>query len=140
MKFLEDAIQRRRVKEIRSRQGVLHFERFAIFQTSIASLYIHRIFKADEDDHLHSHPWNFLTVVLAGAYEALDLDGRKRKGPLSVSWMPRTGVHKIAAILDGPVTTLFLAFGRRQPWFYWVNGARVDSETYRTNKNRYRAS
>jgi len=127
-----------KVKEIRSRQGALHFERFAVFETSLLSLYIHRIHKADEDAHLHSHPWNFVAMVLSGAYTARDTRGSRRKGPLSVSWMTRNGFHKIESILDGPVTTIFLAYGKHQPWGYLVDGQTVDSETYRRLKNEKR--
>lgn len=127
-----------KVREIRSRAGVLHFERFAIFETSLLSLYVHRIYQADQDDHLHSHPWNFMTIVLWGVYMALGTAGRSRKGPLSFSSMTRKGFHKIDSILKGPVTTLFLAYGRRKQWYYLVDGMRVDSDTYRRIKHRYK--
>lgn len=130
MRFFQTAM------EIRSRTGVLHFRRFAIFETGFLALYVHTIFEGDKDEHLHSHPWNFLTVVLRGAYMARDQTSIQRKGPGSVSWMTRAGFHKIASILDGPVTTLFLTIGRPQVWYYLMDGVKVDSDTYRANKRR----
>jgi len=124
------------VMEIRSRAGVLHFRRFAIFQFSWIALYIHTIFQPDRDDHLHSHPWNFFTVVLRGSYMALGRRGREMKEPGSISWMTRAGFHKIEEIIHGPVTTLFLTVGRPQTWYYLVDGVRIDSDTYRKIKKR----
>ena len=120
-----------KVREIRSRKGELHFQRFAIFETSRVSLYIHRIHKADKDPHLHSHPWNFLTVVLSGSYVARGEEGDSVKSPGTWSAMNRHGFHKIQTILDGPVTTLFLAYGSRGPWYYDVDGKRIDNVFYR---------
>lgn len=129
----------KKVKEIRSRSGELHFERFAIIETSFFALYIHTIHKHDEDRHLHSHPWNFLTVVLTGAYLALGQDGSTTvKIPGTFSRMSRHGFHKIGRILDGPVKTLFFAWGKRSPWHYLVNGEKVESAKYRKMKHEGR--
>lgn len=130
MKFLQ------KVKEIRSKTGELHFQRYAIIETEWFALYVHRIHKEDQDKHLHSHPWNFLSMVLYGGYHELREDGRyKPKKPGTISWMSRNGFHKIAHIDRGPVTTLFFTFGPHQPWYYLVNGAEVESVEYRNLKN-----
>lgn len=123
------------VKEIRSRTGELHFQRYAIFETPILSLYIHKIYKRDEDLHLHNHPWNFITMVLDGGYEELLPNGKRNKIPGTISWMSRNGYHKINQIIAGPVTTIFLSFGKWMPWGYDVNGNHVESNLYRKMKN-----
>lgn len=125
-----------KVKEIRSREGVLHFERYAIIETSLFALYVHTIHKHDEDKHLHSHPWNFMTIVLSGAYLALAKNGFATiKSPGSFSKMSRHDFHKIGGILNGPVKTLFLAYGKRSPWHYLVDGEKVESSEYRRLKH-----
>lgn len=45
--------------------------------------------------------------------------------------MKRSGFHKIQFIEEGPVTTLFLAYGKRKPWHYLVDGSHVLSDKYR---------
>lgn len=131
MKFFQ------KVREIRSKRGILHFQRYAIFETSFLSLYIHRIYRRDEDEHLHSHPWNFITMVLWGAYTALDENmNLTRKGLGSWSWMTRHGYHKIFSIEKSPVTTIFLTYGKKGPWYYLVDGKPMFHETYRSMKNR----
>lgn len=124
-----------KVKEIRSRKGDLHFERYAIVQTSFFGLYVHTIHKADQDPHLHSHPWNFLTIVLKGAYRAKGEKGISLKKPGVVSWMSRQGFHKIEEIVHGPVKTLFFTFGRRKPWYYLVGRNQIESNLYRKMKH-----
>ncbi len=65
------------IKEIRSKEGILHFKRWEIFSSTKFnfSIYLHGIYKADQDLHLHNHPWNIATLILWGSYiEALDID------------------------------------------------------------------
>lgn len=125
-----------KVKEIRSKLGKLHFQRFAIFETDICAFYIHRIYRHDEDLHLHSHPWNFVSMILWGEYyEKVPSGNYNRKSPGTISHMTREGFHKIAYITKCPVTTLFFTYGKRQPWYYLVDGEKIESEKYRTMKN-----
>lgn len=56
------------VKEIRSKDGELHFQRWALFDNRWFGIYLHHILKADEDKHPHSHPWSFVAVILKGGY------------------------------------------------------------------------
>lgn len=123
------------VKEIRSQDGVLVFKRYAIFQTTFLSLYVHFIYQADKDKHLHNHPWNFLTMVLRGKYYVMLPNSVEIKRPGSLSFMTRKGYHKIAFVVGPPVVTLFLAVGKWTPWGYDVDGKHIDSVEYRTMKN-----
>lgn len=126
-----------KVKEIRSKTGKLHFQRFAIFETDACALYIHRIHRHDEDLHLHSHPWNFISLILWGEYWELVTSGDYRQKNFgTISRMTRNDFHKIAMITKGPVTTLFFTYGEHMPWYYYVNGRMIESEKYRTMKNK----
>ncbi len=67
------------IKEIKSKEGVLHFRRWNILTVSNRfinfSIYLHGIYKEDQDPHLHNHPWNIATIILWGSYiEELDAD------------------------------------------------------------------
>jgi hypothetical protein len=143
-----------KVKEIRSKEGELHFQRFAIVETSEFALYLHKIYKADKDLHMHSHPQNFKSIILKGSYleERLLVLGNgstfsdfSKKRFLTVSRMLKYSrenyfispvFHKIKVILKGPVYSLFFAFGPRERWSYYVNGYIWDFEYYRDFKNR----
>jgi hypothetical protein len=132
------------VKEIRSKTGRLHFKRFAIIETKNFALYIHRIYEHDRDIHLHTHPWNFKTVVLSGGYVEQYLgkdlfcepqEFTRVRRPFSYASGDRNYYHKILEITNGPVTTLFFTFGRHQPWYYSVGDTQIESEEYRRLKH-----
>jgi hypothetical protein len=136
------------VKEIRSKNGVLHFKRYAIFETELLSLYIHKIYEADKDAHLHSHPWNFASVILKGSYveQYIEINyteysiqsiyRHRTKRPLSFGFGSRRYYHKILRIENSPVTSLFFVFGPKKPWYYFINPFKnIESEEYRKLKN-----
>lgn len=128
MKFFQ------KVKEIRSKADELYFERYAIFEIeNFASLYIHRIHRADKDKHLHTHPWNFASVILRGSYQELTDDGIRIKRPLTFAFAGRHFCHKIQEIISGPVISLFFVYGKYKPWFYSLG--KVESTEYRRLKN-----
>ena len=123
-----------KVKEIRSKNGELYFERWAIIEISnFAALYIHRIHKADKDKHLHTHPWNFASVILKGSYIELCDDGKVVKAPGSISFAGRHFCHRIEEIISGPVWSLFFVYGKYKPWYYSLG--KIESQEYRKMKN-----
>lgn len=128
MKFFQ------KVKEIRSKTGELHFQRWAVFETSLVSLYIHKILKEDKDLHQHNHPWNFVSIILKGCYLVSELFAEdyshlylRHKSFGSVTKMTYDDFHKIVKIEKGPVWSLLLAYGKRKSWGYLVNGGIVES-------------
>lgn len=124
------------VKTIKSRSGLIHFKRFAIIQTPWFSLYIHRIYEADRDPHLHSHPWPFWTMILSGSY----WERTERGNTLRTAWNTKTGgydyFHKIDKIVDGPVTSIMIVGRRREDWYYKVDGQLVRFDQYRNDKRQ----
>lgn len=57
-----------RTKTIVSKEGHRHFRRFIIFECKWFGVYVHTIYRKDEDLHMHNHPWNMWTMVLSGSY------------------------------------------------------------------------
>ena len=72
--------------ELMSQQTVLYLRRFYIFRSSwigknFGDLYLHKIYRSDDDKDPHDHPWHFRTFVLKGGYtdegwQFTDLDGQ----------------------------------------------------------------
>lgn len=56
------------VKEIKSKAGEVHFQRYRLFQSRLFAIYLHYIAKSDEDKHPHNHPWSFTSIILKGGY------------------------------------------------------------------------
>lgn len=124
------------IKEIRSKKGVLHFRRWQLLKTPWFSIYIHGIYKEDQDLHLHNHPWNIFTILLKGWYvEKLERLERIRH-PLHFSFLTTKRFHKIKEILEGPVYTLAIVGRRINPkWGFSVNSQIIDTKEYRHLKN-----
>lgn len=129
----------KKIMEIKSKKGVLHFRRWRIMETPWFGIYIHGIYKADKDLHLHDHPWNYMSVVLKGAYlEASKVDGEIRMArPVQWKWNNATRFHKIALLVTPSVYTLFITGKKYREWGYDVDGVWVDNQTYRNTKNNF---
>lgn len=129
----------KKVKEIRSRNGELHFVRYALIEFDAFAIYIHRIYKEDNDKHLHDHPWNFIGIILNGtyveAYEAFDGIGFRPRRPFVPVRVPASGYyHKIASLGKKPVTTLVLRGRRIHEWGYKTSEGFVEAAEYRKRK------
>lgn len=125
------------IKEIKSKDGILHFRRWAVFQSKYFSIFIHGIYKEDNDAHLHNHPWNLLTIVLSGSYiEELENANLIVRGFLNIGYRSRAKYHKIFKLTSKEVKTLAFVFGKRNDnWGYNVDNKHVIHTEYRTNKN-----
>ena len=126
------------VKEIKSKDGVLHFRRWNLFSCPWFSIHIHKIYKSDED-HPHSHPWNFISIILAGGYfEDLTImpcqvTRKVTRRFCSFAFRRFGDYHKITLIK--PTTTLVFT-GKRldENWGYYVDGNRIRHVEYRQAK------
>src|SRR5487761_2675657 len=56
------------VKEIVSKEGVVHFRRYRLLTTPWFNVYVHNILASDEDNDPHDHPWGFAALMLWGSY------------------------------------------------------------------------
>lgn len=140
------------IKEIKSKGGELHFRRWRILETPWFNIYIHGIYKEDEEAHLHDHPWNYLSIVLRGYFSERTLnydvitDENKKEwksrrieenviGPSSFIYRKAESFHKIQKLHSNAVFTLFFTGKRKREWGYDLSGNWVDHITYRKMKN-----
>lgn len=121
------------IKEIKSKQNILHFRRWRIFCSKYFNIFIHGIYKEDNDTHLHNHPWNLLTIVLYGSYiEELENDILNKRTFLNIGYRNRNKYHKINTLLSKKVYTLAFTFGKRNDdWGYNVNNKHIIFNQYR---------
>lgn len=123
------------IKEIRSKDGVLHFRRWQLFKCKWFSIYLHGIYESDKDQHLHNHPWDYRSIVLKGSYIEETESGLNILSPGKVSKRVGSDYHKINRLLSKSVYTLFIVSPIKRIWGYLVNGKWMDHETYRNRKN-----
>lgn len=123
------------IKEIKSKTGVVHFRRWELLKTPWFSIWLHGIYKEDQDEHLHNHPWDFISVVLWGSYlEALKTKVNTQF-PGRINVRNGVGYHKILKLLTKTVYTLFFVTKPKREWGYCVDDKFVDNVTYREMKN-----
>lgn len=124
------------VREIVSKAGVVHFRRYRVLWTPWVSIYVHHILEADQDKHLHNHPWNFWGVILRGGYLELLEDNQpvSRKAG-SCGYRSVNEFHKIKE-LYAPTWSLCVMGGRAGVWGYSTEDGFVDHESYRRLKNQ----
>lgn len=121
---------------------------------------LHFIHRADQDPHLHDHPWNARTIILRGGYEEQRLltgeDAKEVYGHVRVpEWIKRTSgetppqiceyktrlpgdtaplkhgeFHKIESVEPGGAITLFITGKYRGPWGFLVDGVKVGWRKY----------
>lgn len=124
-------------KEIKSKTGELHFRRYRIFWTPWFALYIHRIYKADSDEHMHSHPWTFFGHIISGGYvEQTNLTGQEYNVRTAGSTFLRQWMeyHKIVHLISPTTSIVFTHFNQHE-WGYQVNGQHCDHVLYRKLKH-----
>lgn len=131
--------------EIKNKKGELHFRRYGI-KTPWFGIFLHFIYKADEEKHLHDHPWNYVSLCLYGHFTE-EYNNPKfnvqpcvpviyqdcRAGKIIIREAKR--FHKIHKLYSKVVCTLFLTGSEKRNWGYWLDdNTWVDHETYRKMK------
>lgn len=107
------------------------------------SIRIHHIMRADNDRHLHDHPFNARTWIMRGGYEEIRLRGfwpiyptgeflheEIQRFPGDTSTLGFEKYHKITKVADGGALTFF-AFGPyKGDWGFLVNGRKMLRREY----------
>jgi hypothetical protein len=85
------------------------------------SIRVHHILRPDQDRHLHDHPWNARTVVLAGYYVETRGDGEEITRRTGSTATLRFGeFHRISEVSPGGVATLFITGRYRGTWGFKI--------------------
>lgn len=82
------------------------------------NVYLHRLWRDDDDRALHDHPWDNATLVLAGGYREV-VTGRAPRDRLAGDLVFRsaTAQHRLLLTADpGATWTLFVTGPRRRAW------------------------
>jgi hypothetical protein len=112
--------------------------RLRVFTTPWCSLKLHHIMMPDNDRHLHDHPWNFHSLILAGGYtEELGYTPPGYVQPVrNVNrwhWSHKRAedAHRIAQFHNRKDTWSLVFCGRlRRRWGFHTENGWVDHEPY----------
>lgn len=129
------------VKEILSKEGVIHFRRYRLLQTPWFAVYVHHICQSDMDNHMHDHPWNFMSLILEGSYFEQTsyppnfyaiYSGKFYSG--DVVTHQAEDVHRLT-LISKEVWTLVFTSGRERDWGYQTKAGWIGHKEYRQLKN-----
>ena len=124
------------VKEIKSKEGVVHFRRWRLLSLPWFSIYIHGIYKEDLDEHLHDHPWDIFTLILYGGYYEQTKKKVVLRKPFNFKYSEAHKPHKIKELYKPITYSLAIVGKKRRTWGYYTeNGWWVDHKSYRSQKN-----
>lgn len=125
----------------------------------LPSIRVHHIMRPDTDRHLHDHPWHARTIVLRGWYteerpwatmtdrEAMLADGISLCNTTRAVFHRVVGYtgrllfgqyHRISAVSEGGVWTLFFTWRKRGSWGFDVDGRKVPWREYLNNTTQPR--
>lgn len=96
---------------------------------------VHEILRSDMDDHLHDHPWAYLTMVLRGGYlevtqPEVGVTRTQWYGPGSILFRRAGHYHKLILPTGQTATTLFITFKYRQRWGFKVGKQKIPYRDY----------
>lgn len=123
--------RRRMIRRERDGKQEDYLERFYLLSTSWLGIYLHR-FWASDDDGLHDHPWNSISILLSGCYfeEEPERQGVpygptiiRRRSPMHppLKVRSRYDSHRITIDKENPgAWSLFIRFGfKRRKWGFY---------------------
>lgn len=99
-------------------------------------IFLHYFVRGDKDRFLHDHPWDFITLCLAGGYEETwrpDLGSvyapRRRLMPGQWRSVRAEHTHKVT-LLKSPTWTLLVVGRARRQWGFHTNAGWVNWREY----------
>jgi cold shock CspA family protein len=96
--------------------------RYYIYHGQWGEIYFYQ-FLNDDLDLFHDHPWSFVSILLSGAYEVMDLDSSqtKRRASPSVAYVSRRTRHRVVVpeAERGRTVSLAVTFGKRKEWYFY---------------------
>lgn len=137
-RFLYNLTANRPCKLI-SRDGQPYLERYFLFQCLGLTFYLHRFVGGDGDKELHDHPFDALSLILAGSYlEELPVrislsQGiiKRRRRVRWLNWIRAGRMHRIVSIR--PETwTLFIHNRRRgRTWGFYTEAEPTPGQNWK---------
>lgn len=96
----------------------------------------HHILKSD-GQHLHDHPWDFLSVILRGTYLETTEHGEREHGRGSVLIRKAEDLHRLT-LPTGPVWTLVVVGVARRTWGFDTPDGWIHWSEYQSTDNAQR--
>lgn len=98
----------------------------------LPSVRVHHIQRADNERHLHDHPWDARTIILKGWYleERPGVRLPQLRAAGDTARLNYGQFHRISEVSPGGVWTLFITYRYRGTWGFLVDGVKVPWRKY----------
>jgi len=123
-----------RVQRITRGDGAPYLWRLILFRCPWFAVYLH-VFLGDDDLCEHSHPWDFVSIILWGGYYEITQNGRLWRWYLPGSVLVRRAEwrHRVMRFEQRTAVSLVLTGRKRQSWgFYTRDGVFIPWKQYST--------
>ncbi|GMV81224.1 MAG: hypothetical protein AMXMBFR7_24080 [Planctomycetota bacterium] len=117
-------------ERITTPDGEPYLYRYTLLYLPGFRLYLHRIFRADGDRHLHDHPWNFTSLVLKGGYREETPQGIFERRAGALIRHKAEDYHRILELYTQSAWTLVLCGRKRRPWGFLVGNRWIPWNEY----------
>lgn len=81
-------------------------------------IYLHKFLRDDDDRALHDHPWNFVSIMLSGAYHEHTDDSVITRSAPSIAYRSADHRHRVELISKSCWTIIFRGRVIRE-WGFW---------------------
>lgn len=93
-----------------------YLERYTLFNFMRVHVRFHRIKRPDITPFLHTHPFDYLSIVLWGGYTECLEHGEISHRPLSIIARSRKTAHRITSVRKGTLTLFFTWKTKDKSW------------------------
>lgn len=93
-----------------------YLERWWLKREPEGSIYVHRFLRSDDDRALHDHPWDSVSIVLAGRYVEVTPEGSIPRLAGDVIFRRASDPHRIEIAQGETAITLFITGAREREW------------------------
>lgn len=95
--------------------GDHYLYRYYIIKSRWINVYLHRVYKSDEERAYHDHPWWNVSVILDGMYREKTPDGDATRRPGAIVLRSAKAAHRLD-LLAGPAVSLFITGPKVREW------------------------
>lgn len=117
--------------EARGDHYSLYLQRWEFFSSDRFAIYLHKFHRSDDNESLHDHPWDFITIPLWRGYNDCTFAGgtkekphfnKQRIKPFQITYRPASHIHYVELIDNKPAWTLVIRFKYKRWWGFWNDG------------------
>lgn len=103
----------------------------------LPNAYLHVVINGDDPRALHDHPFDNLSIILAGSYWEILKGGLcKKRSAGDICFRRAETRHRLEVTDGGPVLSLFITGPRRREWGFYTENGWVHWKNYTAENDR----